>query len=96
MPKFEFVPFLKKCVEVRATIARILPSIAIQMAKNPAVQGLDLTSINVLFSAGASLPNEVAEELTRKLKGVTVLSEKSCTLDGMGFANTHSRRLRDE
>jgi acyl-coenzyme A synthetase/AMP-(fatty) acid ligase len=74
MKKFDFVPYLKKCSEMRATIARMVPATAIQLLKDPAVKGIDLTSINTVFVAGASLPVEVADGLAKRLQGVVVVN----------------------
>jgi acyl-coenzyme A synthetase/AMP-(fatty) acid ligase len=74
MKKFEFIPYLRKCAEVRATVARLVPATVIQLIKDPAVRDMDLTSINTVFCAGASLPDEVADALTKQLKGVAVLN----------------------
>ncbi|KIW02237.1 uncharacterized protein PV09_06390 [Verruconis gallopava] len=74
MKKFEFTSYLKKCAEVRATIARLVPATAIQLLKDPAARKMDLTSIHSVFVAGASLPDEVAQGLAKQLNGVVVLN----------------------
>ena len=74
MKKFDFVPYLRKCAEVRATVARLVPATAIQLLKDPAVKQMDLTSISTVFVAGASLPVEVSDGLAKRLDGVVVLN----------------------
>jgi acyl-coenzyme A synthetase/AMP-(fatty) acid ligase len=74
MKKFEFLPYLRKCAEVRATIIRCVPAIAIQLLKDPASKQMDLTSVNTVFVAGASLPVEVSDGLAKMLKGCVVLN----------------------
>lgn len=73
MKKFDFIPYLQKCAEVRATIARLVPATAIQLLKDLAARAMDLTSITTVFVAGASLPVEVADGLVKQLDGVVVL-----------------------
>ena len=74
MRQFDFISYLRKCSEVRATIARLVPATAIQLLKDPAVQDMDLTSISTVFVAGASLPVEVSDGLAKKLDGIVVLN----------------------
>lgn len=69
---FNFPEYLKACAETRATVLRVVPPTAIAMANDPAMEKIDLTSVQILVCAGAALGTETQERLQRLLGGVHV------------------------
>ena len=71
LARFEFEPFLRVLQEWHVPLAHVAPPIAIALAKHPAVDGYDLSSLRCVFSGAAPLGNEITEALERRL-GVSV------------------------
>jgi acyl-CoA synthetase (AMP-forming)/AMP-acid ligase II len=69
MPRFEFEPFLRMIQQYRITLAALVPPIVLALAKHPAVDQYDLTSLRYLGSGAAPLGDNVqlaaAERLDR-------------------------------
>jgi acyl-CoA synthetase (AMP-forming)/AMP-acid ligase II len=67
MPRFEFEPFLKVLQDWRIELAHIVPPVAVALAKHPAVDGYDLSSLRWLLSAAAPLGPEVTNAIEARL-----------------------------
>jgi acyl-coenzyme A synthetase/AMP-(fatty) acid ligase len=74
MRTFDFLPYLHKAAEVRATILRLVPATAIRLIKDPAAKDLDLSSVQTVYVAGASLETAVAQSLQKVLGGSSILN----------------------
>ncbi|HET9170227.1 MAG TPA: AMP-binding protein [Actinospica sp.] len=72
MPRFDLADFLGAIARHRVTFAFIAPPIAVALAKHPAVEDYDLSSLRVVFSGAAPLDGELGRALADRL-GVTVL-----------------------
>jgi 4-coumarate--CoA ligase len=72
MPRFDLADFLGAIARHRVTFAFIAPPIAVALAKHPAVDDYDLSSLRTVFSGAAPLDGELGQALADRL-GVTVL-----------------------
>src|SRR5207249_1787784 len=55
LPKFELEPFLGLLQQYRITRAFVVPPLVLALAKHPAVDGYDLSSLRFMFSGAAPL-----------------------------------------
>ena len=60
MPRFDLEEFLGAIQQYRATSLYLVPPILLGLAKHPAVDGYDLSSVNWIMSGAAPLGEEVA------------------------------------
>ena len=67
LPRFELETFLRAIEEYRATWAFVVPPIALALAKHPAVEGFDLSSLSQVLSGAAPLSADLARAVTRRL-----------------------------
>ena len=67
MARFDFEQFLDRLERHRVTRGYIVPPIAVALAKDPAVEGRDLSALCHLLSAAAPLSAEIAEACERRL-----------------------------
>ncbi|MDI2124960.1 AMP-binding protein [Yinghuangia seranimata] len=72
MPRFDLDALLGAIEKHRVDHVSVAPPLALALAKHPAVDGYDLSSVDVVLSAAAPLSREVAEAVTARL-GCTVL-----------------------
>src|SRR2546427_4742027 len=72
LPRFELEPFLGLLQQYRITRAFVVPPLVLALAKNPAVDGYDLSSLRSMFSGAAPLDAALQTACTRRLGcGVT-------------------------
>lgn len=74
MRTFDFLQYLRKAAEIRATILRLVPATAIRLIKDPEAKNLDLSSVQTVYCAGASLETAVVQALQNMLKGTSILN----------------------
>jgi len=67
MPKFDLVQFLGIMRDHRITRAYLVPPIVLALAKHPAVDGFDLSSLDVILSGAAPLDADMAEACGKRL-----------------------------
>jgi acyl-CoA synthetase (AMP-forming)/AMP-acid ligase II len=67
MPKFELGPWLDLIERYRATMLHVVPPVVVALAKHPAVDGRDFSSVRKLFSGAAPLGADVIEQCTRRI-----------------------------
>jgi acyl-CoA synthetase (AMP-forming)/AMP-acid ligase II len=80
MPRFDLDQFLGLIEEHGVTRAYVVPPIALALAKHPAVDEHDLTSIQTIMSGAAPLGGELAEAVAKRL---------DCTvIQGYGLTET--------
>lgn len=84
MPKFDLSNFLDIIQEHRCTYLFIAPPIAVALAKHPAVDAVDISSVRTVFSGAAPLDGETGEQVGQRLRarvlqgyGMTELSPVS-------------------
>jgi acyl-CoA synthetase (AMP-forming)/AMP-acid ligase II len=61
MPRFELEPFLQIVQDHQVTRAQLVPPILLALAKHPAVERYDLSSLEMIMSGAAPLGGELAE-----------------------------------
>ncbi|KAF2421079.1 luciferin 4-monooxygenase [Tothia fuscella] len=91
MKHFDFVPYLQRCVGLRATILRLVPATAIRLANDPAVArlGLDLSSVRFIMCSGAALSADIIERLQQ------MLHPTAAVLNGYGMTECTISLLRE-
>ncbi|MZD09057.1 AMP-binding protein [Streptomyces sp. SID5785] len=67
LPRFELDTFLAAIEKHRITSLYVAPPIVLALAKHPAVEGYDLSSLRRLISAAAPLDADLAEACSRRL-----------------------------
>jgi len=91
MPRFDLEQFLGVIQDHRITFAHLVPPIVLALAKHPAVDNYDLSSLRIVFSGAAPLGPELEEACSKRL-GVSVIQ-------GYGMTETspvtHVRDLND-
>ena len=67
MPRFDFAEYLDNLERRRVTVAHVVPPIVLALAKQPAVEGRDLSSLRLLFSGAAPLGAELTRACSERL-----------------------------
>ena len=67
LPRFELEPFLAAVAEHRVQRIWIVPPIAVALAKHPAVDAYDLSSLDVIHSGAAPLDAALGHAVARRL-----------------------------
>ena len=92
MPRFDLDQFLELIEKHGITCGYVVPPIALALAKHPAVDGRDLSSLRMIMSGAAPLGPELTAQVTERLGvpvtqgyGMTELSPVShfCPLEGI-------------
>ncbi|KAF2452189.1 acetyl-CoA synthetase-like protein [Karstenula rhodostoma CBS 690.94] len=65
MPKFDFIEMLQYIQKYQITDLVLVPPVIVAMAKHPAVQNFDLSSVVKVGSGAAPLGREIAEEFEK-------------------------------
>jgi acyl-CoA synthetase (AMP-forming)/AMP-acid ligase II len=68
MPRFDLVEFLGVIRTYRVSILPLVPPIVLGLVKHPAVAQFDLSSVRLVFSGAAPLGEDIARELSKKLR----------------------------
>jgi acyl-CoA synthetase (AMP-forming)/AMP-acid ligase II len=72
MPRFDLDQFLDLIETHSATHIFIVPPIALALAKHPAVEGRDLSSLRVTMSGAAPLGAELAGQVSERISGIVM------------------------
>ncbi|MFN8111978.1 MAG: AMP-binding protein [Solirubrobacterales bacterium] len=72
MPRFDLDQFLSLIEEHKVTLANVVPPIALALAKHPAVDGADLSSLRLIMSGAAPLGPELSEAVAKRLDVPTI------------------------
>jgi acyl-CoA synthetase (AMP-forming)/AMP-acid ligase II len=67
MPRFDLEQFLQLIERHRVTQGYVVPPIALALAKHPAVEGRDLSSLRTLMSGAAPLGAELIEQVRARI-----------------------------
>ncbi len=67
MPRFELQEFLRLIEEHAVTRAYIVPPIALALAKHPAIDEADLSSLELIMSGAAPLGRELTEAVAKRI-----------------------------
>src|SRR5919201_2925475 len=92
LPRFDLEQFLQVVQDYRITVTYLVPPIVLALAKHPAVEKYDLSSVRLVFSGAAPLGEELERACSQRLGGAPVLQGY-----GMTEASpvTHSNAMRD-
>ncbi|KAI1265295.1 acyl-CoA synthetases/AMP-acid ligases II [Xylariaceae sp. FL1019] len=104
MKRFEFMAYLRKCVEIKATILRLVPALAARMIKDRESKELDLRSVKNIMVSGAALSPNVSticfdgnrgrgREIVQDLR--QMLSPDAAVLNGFGMTEATIMMLRE-
>ncbi len=112
MPRFDLPQFLELIEKRQVTCAYVVPPIALALAKHPAIDEADLSSLRFIMSGAAPLGPELTDQVANRLSvpvtqgyGMTELSPVShfCPIDaikpgtiGPGLPGTESRLVDPE
>lgn len=72
MKKFTLDAYLDLSSRCKANNLRIVPSIALAMAKHKDLDKYDLSSVRSIMCTGAALPSEVSSALDAKMNGAPI------------------------
>jgi acyl-CoA synthetase (AMP-forming)/AMP-acid ligase II len=72
MPRFDLDQFLGLIEEHRVTVANVVPPIALALAKHPAIEGADLSSLRMILSGAAPLGAELSVAVAERIDAPTV------------------------
>lgn len=89
MKKFDYLGYLRRCSEIRATVLRLVPAAAIRMVKDHQVKSLDLGSVGAVMCSGAALSDETVDGL----RGM--LAPGAGVLNGYGMSEATITLLRE-
>ena len=67
MPKFELEPFLATVQQHRITRAFVVPPLVLALARHPAVEGYDLSSVRAMMSGAAPLDADLETACARRV-----------------------------
>jgi acyl-CoA synthetase (AMP-forming)/AMP-acid ligase II len=67
MPRFELESFLQAIQQHRITRLYLAPPIVVALAKHPAVESYDMSSVRIVFSGAAPLDAETAERCAHRI-----------------------------
>src|SRR5215210_1208033 len=67
MPRFDLDEFLRLIAARRVTQAYVVPPIALALAKHPAVDAADLSSVDLVMSGAAPLGAELAQQVSGRI-----------------------------
>jgi acyl-CoA synthetase (AMP-forming)/AMP-acid ligase II len=67
LPRFDFEQLLRTIQDYRVTLAHLVPPIVLALAKHPAVEAYDLSSLRVIFSGAAPLGAELSRACSERL-----------------------------
>lgn len=73
MRQFVYADYIEACAKIKATTMKMVPAIAVAISKDPRIEKLDLSSVNTVLSAGATLQAEVVNRLQKLLNGVYII-----------------------
>jgi acyl-CoA synthetase (AMP-forming)/AMP-acid ligase II len=80
MPRFDLDQFLELIAKHRVTKAYVVPPIALALAKHPAIEDADLSSLRLIMSGAAPLGEELADQVATRI---------GCqTMQGYGMTET--------
>jgi acyl-CoA synthetase (AMP-forming)/AMP-acid ligase II len=70
MPRFELEQYLDLVERYRATVLHVVPPIVLALAKSPAVNGRNLSTVKKLFSGAAPLGADLITQCTSRVGGI--------------------------
>ena len=89
MKQFDYMAYLKRCADIRATVLRLVPAAAVRMVKDPGVSELDLRSVQAVMCSGAPLSDSTVSGLK------DMLAPEAGVLNGYGMTEATVTLLRE-
>ncbi|KAG9605991.1 acyl-CoA synthetases/AMP-acid ligases II, partial [Aureobasidium melanogenum] len=89
MPLFTYAQFIEGSARIRANVMRTVPAIAIMIAKDPNISKYDLSCVNSLICAGATLQEEIVSRLQDVFTGVEITQGYGMTEAGVTVLRGH-------
>lgn len=95
LPKFDMLAYLKAAQEHKATLALIVPPIALGLARHPIVDKFDLSSLRYVISGAAPMSWELQSALQDRINGQRKKGVEGETkvIQGWGMTETTSGGL---
>jgi acyl-CoA synthetase (AMP-forming)/AMP-acid ligase II len=72
MPRFDLGGFLELIAEHRVTLTYVVPPIALALAKHPAVDDADLSSVRMVMSGAAPLSDDLSKAVAERVGAPTI------------------------
>jgi acyl-coenzyme A synthetase/AMP-(fatty) acid ligase len=73
MKQLNYKEWIKANARIKAITISMVPPTAVVISKDPNLENIDLTSVNTILCAGATLQTEVVLRLQHLLKGVSII-----------------------
>lgn len=73
MKQFNYKEWIEANARIKATSMSMVPPTAVAISKDPNLETIDLTSVETILCAGATLQAEVVLRLQHLLKGVSII-----------------------
>jgi 4-coumarate--CoA ligase len=89
LKRFDYLDYLRRCADIKATVLRLVPAVAVRMIKDPTVKQLDLTSVQAVMCSGAGLSDTTVEALK------DMLALGAGVLNGYGMTEATVTLLRE-
>lgn len=89
MKSFDYLKYMRRCSEIKATVLRLVPAVAVTMVKDPDVRNMNLSSVRTIMCSGAALSADVLDEL----RGM--LAPGASVLNGYGMSEATITLLRE-
>ncbi|CAH9104665.1 unnamed protein product [Cuscuta europaea] len=86
MQRFDIVPFLELIQKYKVTICPFVPPIVLAIAKSPAVDNYDLSSVRIVMSGAAPLGKELQDTVRDKFPNATFAQGYGMTEGGSVLA----------
>lgn len=96
MPKFDLVEFCAAVQRYKATVALIVPPMALGLAKHPIVDKYDLTSLRFFMCGAAPLSAALQSALETRLKGPKVLQGFGASSPSLPVISTNAFLIRND
>ncbi|OCK80965.1 acyl-CoA synthetases/AMP-acid ligases II [Lepidopterella palustris CBS 459.81] len=69
MKRFEYRAYIEGCARIKATVMKMVPPTALAISKDPEIRKYDMSSVDYILCAGATLQVEVVHRLQELMKG---------------------------
>ena len=73
MRQFEYGAYVQAASDIQATMIRCVPAIAMMLSKDSTLDRLDLSSVETITCAGATLGKDPVERLKRLMPSVSII-----------------------
>ncbi|KAG5342590.1 hypothetical protein C0989_012094 [Termitomyces sp. Mn162] len=85
MPRFDPVKFCAYIEQYKITTALIVPPVLVVLARHPAVDKYDMSSLETLFSGAAPLGPDLVRKVTKRIRDIRDGKDNFAILQGYGL-----------